>query len=205
MRFDPVQRGAHWANALLFGILILTALPLYFGGLGDVIGRRHLVAQIHLWSGIALPVPLILSFLGPWGARMRRDARRINRWTREEIRWLRTFGRSDTDLDKFNPGQKLNALFTVGVIVIMLVTGSMLQWFRFFPVSWRTGATFVHDFFAFAAVFVIIVHIALALSHRDSMRSMIRGWVSETWAAAHAAAWRKELGDGPDGRSMTRS
>ena len=30
LRFDRVQRTAHWANALLFGILMLTALALYF-------------------------------------------------------------------------------------------------------------------------------------------------------------------------------
>ena len=192
LRFDRVQRSAHWANALLFGILMTTALPLYFGSLADVVGRRHLIAQIHLWAGITLPVPLIICLIGPWGAQMRRDVRRINRWSKEEIRWLRTLGRTSTELDKFNPGQKLNAIFTAGVIVVMLVTGSMLQWFRFFPVPWRTGATFVHDVFAFVIFFVVFGHIVIALTHRDSMRSMIKGWVTENWAARHAMAWLKE-------------
>jgi formate dehydrogenase subunit gamma len=192
LRFDRVQRSAHWANALLFGILMATALPLYFGSLADIVGRRHLIAQIHLWAGIALPIPMVVSLIGPWGARMRRDARRINRWSREEIRWLRSLGRTSTELDKFNPGQKLNAIFTAGVIVVMLATGSMLQWFRFFPVTWRTGATFVHDVFAFAIFFVVFGHLAFALTHPQSMRSMIKGWVTENWAARHAAAWLKE-------------
>jgi formate dehydrogenase subunit gamma len=195
LRFDRFQRSAHWANALLFGILMATALPLYFGSLADVVGRRHLVAQIHLWAGIALPVPMVISLLGPWGARMRRDARRINRWRKEEIHWLRSLSRTPTDLDKFNPGQKLNAIFTAGAIVVMLATGSVLQWFRFFPVTWRTGATFVHDVLAFAIFFVVFGHIAFALTHRDSMRSMVKGWVTENWAAQHAAAWLKEERD----------
>jgi formate dehydrogenase subunit gamma len=172
---------------------MVTALPLYFGSLADVVGRRHLVEEIHLWTGIALPVPLVLSLIGPWGAGMRRDVRRINRWRKEEIHWLRRLGRSDTELDKFNPGQKLNAIFVAGVIVIMLGTGSMLEWFRFFPVSWRTGATFVHDVFAFAIFAVVLGHIAMALTHRDSMRSMIKGWVTEGWAARYAAAWSREV------------
>ena len=67
LRFDRVQRSAHWANALLFGILMTTALPLYFGSLADVVGRRHLIAQIHPWAGIALPFPMIVSLIGPWG------------------------------------------------------------------------------------------------------------------------------------------
>ena len=169
-----------------------TALPLYFGSISDLVGRRHLIAQIHLWSGLVLPVPLIASLLGPWGARMRSDVRRVNRWTREELKWLRTFGRSRTPLDKFNPGQKLNAIFTAGVIAVMLVTGSMLQWFRFFPVSWRTGATLVHDSFAYLVFFVVFGHIAFAIGHRDAFRSMIKGWVTEKWAASHAeASWRE--------------
>jgi formate dehydrogenase subunit gamma len=193
VRFDRVQRAAHWANALLFGILMVTALPLYFGSLADVVGRRALVADIHLWTGVALPIPIIVSVLGPWGAQMRRDLRRINVWTKDEVAWLRAFGqRTHKVVDKFNPGQKLNAIFIGGSIVIMLATGSILKWFRFFPVSWRTGATFVHDVLAFAIFVVVAGHILFAVTHWDSLRSMIKGWVSEEWAARHAPGWLRE-------------
>jgi formate dehydrogenase subunit gamma len=193
VRFDGVQRAAHWANALLFGILMLTALPLYFSSLAAEVGRRPLLADIHLWTGVALPIPLLISLLGPWGVQFRRDIRRINVWTRDEVVWLKALGRkAPRVVDKFNPGQKLNAIFTGGAIVVMLATGAMLKWFRFFPVSWRTGATFVHDVFAFAIFLVVIGHILFALTHRESMRSMIRGWVTEVWAARHASAWLAE-------------
>jgi len=199
LRFDGVQRAAHWANALLFGILMLTALPLYFPSLSDVVGRRELVATIHVWSGVALPVPILISLLGPWGTRMRRDLRRINVWTADEVQWLRSLGRNAPRVvDKFNPGQKLNAIFIGGSIVVMLATGSILKWFRFFPVSWRTGATFVHDALAFAIFAVVIGHILFALTHRDSMRSMIKGWVSEAWAARNAPGWLRELKARPE-------
>jgi formate dehydrogenase subunit gamma len=198
LRFDGVQRAAHWANALLFGILMLTALPLYFPSLSDVVGRRALVANIHVWSGVALPVPVLISLLGPWGAQMRRDLRRINVWTNEEVKWLRSLGRN-----KFNPGQKLNAIFVGGSIVVMLATGFVLKWFRFFPVSWRTGATFVHDVLAFAIFAVVIGHILFALTHRDSMRSMIKGWVSEAWAARHAPGWLREMRARPERDQLT--
>lgn len=193
VRFDGVQRAAHWTNALLFGILMLTALLLYFPSLSDVVGRRAMVAEIHVWTGVALPVPILISLLGPWGTRMRRDLRRINVWTRDEIVWLRALGRkAPRVVDKFNPGQKLNAIFIGACIVIMLATGFILKWFRFFPVSWRTGATFVHDVLAFAIFAVVIGHIVFALAHRDAMRAMIKGWVSEDWAARHAPGWLQE-------------
>jgi formate dehydrogenase subunit gamma len=75
---------------------------------------------------------------------------------------------------------------------VMLATGSILKWFRFFPVSWRTGATFVHDVLAFAIFAVVFGHIVFALVHPDSMRSMIKGWVPEAWAARHAPGWLRE-------------
>lgn len=124
---------------------------------------------------------------------MRRDVRRFSYWTRAEIRWLRAMGRAPLAADKFNPGQKLNALFIGAVIIVMLATGSMLQWFRFFPVPWRQGATFVHDTFALLIFIVVFGHIYMALTHRDSLRSIFKGWVSEKWAAKHAAGWLKEL------------
>jgi formate dehydrogenase subunit gamma len=193
VRFDGVQRSAHWANALLFGILMLTALPLYFGSLAGVFGRRAIVAEVHLWTGLVLPVPILISLLGPWGSQMRRDVRRINRWTKDEVAWLRLLGRSAPRVvDKFNPGQKLNAIFIGASMLVMLATGFVLKWFRFFPVSWRTGATFVHDVLAFAIFAVVFGHILFALAHRDSMRSMIKGWVTEAWAARHAPGWLRE-------------
>jgi formate dehydrogenase subunit gamma len=193
LRFDKVQRAAHWANALLFFILIVTALPLYFGSLERVVGRHLLIEEIHVWCGVALPVPLLVSLVGPWGARMRRDVRRFNRWTAGEVRWLRSLGGyRAVKFDKFNPGQKLNAVFVGGAIVVMLGTGAVMHWFGLFPVSWRTGATFVHEVLAFVVVAVVAGHIVMALTHPPALRSMVRGWVTLTWARRHAPRWAAE-------------
>jgi formate dehydrogenase subunit gamma len=151
------------------------------------------MAEIHTWSGVALPVPLIISLIGPWGSRLRRDIQRVNLWTTGELRWLRTLGRERIDVpDKFNPGQKLNALFTGGAIVVMLGTGSILKWYRFFPLDWRTGATFVHDVVALGVFLVVTGHIAFALTHGEALRSIFRGWVTEPWAKRHASGWLDE-------------
>lgn len=208
LRFDRVQRAAHWTNAALFGVLVLTALPLYFPSVERVVGRHVLVAAIHVWAGVALPVPLIVSLLGPWGARMRRDVRRFNRWTRAELEWLRRFGAADgLEMDKFNPGQKLNAVFVAGAIVIFLATGIVMKWFGLFPVGWRAGATFVHEVLSFVLVAVVAGHVFMSLTHRDALRSMVRGWVSVSWARAHASRWaREELdGEGPLGAGLAAS
>jgi formate dehydrogenase subunit gamma len=170
-----------------------TALPLYFVQIEQFIGRRTLVEEIHLWAGLTLPVPLVVSLAGPWGVHLRRDLRRFSLWTRAELRWLRSFGRKRlAEPDKFNPGQKLNALFVGGAIVVMLGSGAMLKWFSPFPLAWRTGATFVHDVLA-AAIFIVVAgHILMAVSHRDALRSIFHGSVSESWAKRHASGWLKE-------------
>ena len=180
VRFDVVERIAHWSLAALFIILMLTAVSLYVGSVAQLVGRRALLAEIHSWCGVALPVPLIVS--------------RLNLWTSDERRWLRSLGRYPVvEPGKFNAGQKLNAAFTAGVIVAMLVTGSVMHWYKPFPVDWRTGATFVHDVIAFAVFAVVIGHIGFALTHRDALRSMFGGRVSRRWARTHAPAWLKEL------------
>jgi formate dehydrogenase subunit gamma len=193
LRFDRVERVAHWANAVLFGILMVTALPLYFVQVDQFVGRRVLVENIHTWSGVALPIPLIISLAGPWGKRLRDDVRRFSLWSASEVRWLFSLGRQRIpDPDKFNPGQKLNALFVSGAIVVMLGTGSILKWYRFFPLDWRTGATFVHDVLALAIFIVVFGHIMLAVTHRDALRSIFKGWVTESWARTHASGWLTE-------------
>jgi formate dehydrogenase subunit gamma len=194
LRFDRVERLAHWSLAVLFALLMLTAIPLYVGSVAQLVGRRALLAEIHSWSGVALPVPLVVSLVGPWGRRLRRDVRRLNLWTPDERRWLRSVGRHPVvEPGKFNAGQKLNAAFTAGVIVAMLATGSVMHWYKPFPVDWRTGATFVHDLIAFAVFAVVIGHIGFALTHRDALRSMFLGWVTRRWARVHAPQWVKEL------------
>lgn len=199
LRFDAVQRAAHWANAALFFALIVTAIPLYFGSLFGLNVPRHTMAQIHLWCGLALVAPVVVAVCGPWGRRMRADLRRVNYWTHDEIDWLRTLGRSGRVEDKFNPGQKLNVIVVGASVVVMLGTGAMLQWFRFFSPSLRTGATFVHDVGAFAVVAVIAGHLWMSFTHPQALRSMFTGYVSRVWAREHAPGWLVEDSglDGP--------
>ncbi len=190
----------HWSTAVLFFVLIATALPLYFPRVESFVGRRSLVAHVHLWAGVALPVPFVLSVLGPWGSNLRRDLRRCNLWSANEVRWLYSFGRRAQPVtDKFNPGQKLNALFVAGSIVVMLATGLIMQWYDF-ALTLRTGATFVHDVLATTLVVVIVGHVAFALTHPPSLRSMFDGTIREEWAARHAAAWLDEARGASDRR-----
>jgi formate dehydrogenase subunit gamma len=197
-RFDRVERALHWVNATLFIVLVLTGAALYLEPIGALVGRRALVENIHVYAGIALPIPLIAAVLGPWGRGLRADVRRFNRWTTGDRDWLRAvLGRRSLrhqrlrviEVGKFNAGQKLNASWTVGGGLVMLGTGLIMRWYHPWPLSWRTGATFVHDWLALGMGLVIIGHIGMALRDPDVLRSMVTGRISRAWAARHAKAW----------------
>jgi formate dehydrogenase subunit gamma len=181
-RFDRAERALHWANAAVFGVLLTTAAILYVGPLSATVGRRELIRQIHVWSGLALPVPLVLALAGRWRRALVADLRRLNRWDRADRRWLTSFGRDPfVRVGKFNAGQKLNATIIGGSIPVMLGTGSIMKWFSRFPVDWRTGATFVHDWTAIGLFILITVHIAKGLSDPVARGGMLTGKVPEDW------------------------
>ena len=205
LRFDRVERAAHWANATLFSTLMLTSLPLYFSQIEAHVGRRHLIVEIHVWAGVLLPAPLLVSLVGPWGARLRADLRRASLWSAAEVSWLRTLGRSNLRIrDKFNPGQKANVLFIGAMIVLTLGTGSIMNWVRYFPLEWRTGATFVHDVCALAIFLVVFGHVGFALTHPQALRSIFTGRVSRAWAERNANGWcAEELGTADDAEATS--
>lgn len=202
LRFDRAERAVHWVNAGLFAILLLTGAALYIAPIMALIGRRRLVIDIHLAAGLALPLPVLIGVAGRWGAALRADMRRWNRWGVDDRAWLRAALQSKPRRSairrvlvdgKFNAGQKLNSAFTGGAILVMLLTGVVMYWFHLWPLSWRTGATYTHDWLAGALVVVIAGHITYALSDPDALRSMISGTVSRAWARTHARGWLAEV------------
>ena len=194
LRFDRAERWLHWVNAVLVLTLLATGLVLYVGSLSALVGRRALLKDIHVISGLSLPVPFVLLYAGRWRAGFRRDSRRLGRFLTDDWRWLRTRGRAaGLRLGKFNAGQKINAIFVAGVLPVMLLTGSIMYWNRPFSDSWRTGATFVHDWGFVALLIVVIGHIAKALAEPTLLSSIIRGWVPQSWAQHHRPRWHDEV------------
>jgi formate dehydrogenase subunit gamma len=189
VRFDVVTRVAHWLTAVLAGVLLITGSILYVPELEAMIGRREILATIHVWCGLLLFVPVLVGVVaGRAGRGLRADLVELGRWDDTDRRWLRRRTR-DLPAGKFNGGQKLLAALLGGAFAAQLLTGALMNWNHPFPDDWRTGATFVHDWAYLAIVALVAGHILKALQDPDAMRGMVRGSVPETWARRSRPGW----------------
>jgi formate dehydrogenase subunit gamma len=192
-RFDVAERTVHWVTAILVIALILTGAVLYIGDLSVLVGRRALIRDVHVAAGLSLPIPILLAVLTRAGRGLRRDLVRLNRWSVDDRRWWRVRTRDDAMLGKFNPGQKLNAAFLAGALVVMIGSGSIMRFFEPFPDAWRTGATSVHDWFALGIGLSVLGHIAIAMRDPIAMRAMRSGPVPQSWARKRRPRWFEEM------------
>ena len=191
-RFGPASRAVHQATAVLGLICLATAAALYLEPIAEIVGRRALVVQIHVWSGLALPVPVLLG----WASRaVRSDYRLLDRWTRVDREWLRRRDRRTAGLPvgKFNSGQKLNASLSASGGLVLLGTGIVLQVGRRWPLDLRIGATFVHDWTAFAVLLLVVGHVWFASHDEDALRGIRTGRVPVGWALREHPAWADGL------------
>jgi formate dehydrogenase subunit gamma len=200
-RFTRAERWVHRSTAVLMGTCLVTAFVLYYGPLSLEIGHRHVVELVHVYAGYALPVPLLL---GLGSAAYRADLRVLDRFSREDWRWLRSRNRRDGTfaVDKFNAGQKLNASLVAGSVLVMVGTGTLMFFTGLARLSWRTGATFVHDWFALGLGLLVLGHIWFAIADPQAREGMRTGRVDRRWAEREHSAWLARLSSAEeDGRA----
>lgn len=165
-RFSRAEVMVHGSFAALVLLSLATAAVLYVDALSVAVGRRATVATVHLVCGLLLPVPLALGLLSQ---AFRADVRQLDRWSDDDRAWLRARDRRSGRLRvvRFNAGQKLNAAFTLGAVLVLLGTGLVM---RGVLVSWpdgaRTGATLVHDWTAFGLAAAVVGHVGFAARYR---------------------------------------
>jgi cytochrome b subunit of formate dehydrogenase len=201
-RFSRAERWIHQVTALLMVVCLVTAALLYVPALSAAVGRRDLIKPLHIWAGFALPVPVLLGLLS---RAFRADLRRFNRFGPADWEWLRRHDRRDVisprdggpprgvvPIGKFNPGQKLNAAFTGGAVLVMLGTGAIMTFPDPWPDRWRTGATFMHDWLFLIILVVTLGHLWQASRDRGALGGMLTGRVDRAWAARHHPGWLDE-------------
>ncbi|MFI6151377.1 cytochrome b/b6 domain-containing protein [Kitasatospora sp. NPDC051170] len=188
-RFTRAERWVHRTTAALMGVCLATAACLYVAPLAELVGNRPLVVTAHVWCGLALPVPLLtgLAFRA-----VRADLSRLSRFAPADWRWLRAVRTraADRPAGKFNAGQKLYAQWTLGSMLVIVGTGLLMWLTHLAPPSWRTGATFVHDWLAAAIGIVVAGHVRMAWRDPEARLGMRTGLVERRWAEREHPQWQ---------------
>jgi formate dehydrogenase subunit gamma len=169
-------------------ILLGTAAVLYIPDISVLVGNRPIMRNVHIVAGLLLPIPIILALAS---AAFRADSASLNRFTADDWRWLRSSQRRSGHIPvgKFNAGQKINAAFTLGAIVVMFVTGLIMWQNGPFSDDIRTGATFVHDWLTILIVIMVSGHVWMAMNDAEARRGMRTGEVDPAWAMLEHRSW----------------
>ncbi len=188
-RFGITERALHWVHATGFFAMLATGLVLYLPALSEIVARRNLVKNVHLFSALVWAIAIVLVVVLGDRGRLRDDWREIETIDGDDRRWLR--GRK-TPQGRFNAGQKLNALVTSAFALLFVVSGFFL-WLgerdhRFL----FDGTGTVHEFLTLGSVGLLVGHLYLAVIHpstRHALRGITVGDVREDWAREHHAKW----------------
>lgn len=204
-RFSLAERLGHWTHALTFVGLLITGSGLVFYGVGRLLGAGGLDIFRHIHRGLAYPFTFLTVAILFIGARREtlQWLKESTRWTREDIAFLQGFAREFFVLPaklppqgKYNAGQKLNSLITIGGSVLMVITGWMMVFadsFSLNALAWTHG---LHAAGALTLGGVVLGHLYLGLFHpnsRASISGMIDGKVPARFAASHHANWYNNL------------
>jgi len=175
-RFSRTERTFHWVNAAFFLYLLATGLILYLPTLSKDVGRRPLIKDMHFWGGVGWPAALALVALAGDSRGLLRTARQVEVF----------------EHDRFNIGQKINAILTAAFTVLFLVSG-LLLWLGERDTRFRFASTVtLHDTLLYASLILLVGHLYLAVIHpatRHSLRGMTLGTVNEDWARRHHPDW----------------
>jgi formate dehydrogenase subunit gamma len=193
-RFTRTERAVHWVHATAFLILLGSGLCLYLPSLAELVGRRPLLKNIHVYTAVAWVIALALVVAFGDRRSLRATAHEIDLFDTDDRRWLR--GRRPAPQGRLNAGQKVNAIITAAFAVLFLVTGFLL-WYGERNTRFRFAQTIlIHDWLMYVSFFLFLGHLYLAVIHpktRHALNGMTRGWVDRDWAQQHHAKWVASL------------
>ena len=188
-RFNRTERTLHWTHAVAFLLMLATGLILMLPSLSEIVARRQLVKNVHLWTAVAWVVVIAVIIVVGDRRSLRQDWREAESLDSDDRRWL--IGRR-VPQGKFNAGQKLNVLLTAAFAVLFVVSGVFI-WLgerdhRFL----LDGTGTLHVALTWVSLAILVGHLYLALLHpstRHALRGMTLGDVREDWAESHHAKW----------------
>jgi len=192
-RYGRTERAVHWVHATAFCILLGSGLCLYLPSLSELVSRRPLLKEIHLYTALAWAVALVLIVAAGDRRALRRTMRDVDLFDADDRAWL--LG-ARTPQGRLNAGQKLNTIVTAVFAILFAISGFFL-WYGERDTRFRlANALLVHDWLMYASLVLFAGHLYLALilpKTRHSLSGITRGWVREDWAEQRHPKWVAEI------------
>jgi len=191
-RFTRTERALHWVHATAFLVLLATGLALYLPSLAELIGRRPLLKNIHVYTAVAWAAAILVVVIAGDRRSLRRTLSEIDTFDQDDRDWLR---RRKAPQGRFNAGQKLNAAITAAFAVLFAITGTLL-WLGERDTRLRFAQTIlIHDWLTQVSLVLFLGHLYLSVIHpstRHALNGMTRGWVDADWAERHHQKWSRD-------------
>jgi formate dehydrogenase subunit gamma len=196
-RFTHSELLVHWTLALTVLAMILTGIALG----ADV--WHALVFPVHVGSVFVLAGGLVLLALAGDRAAIRRTARDLRTFGRDDRRWLAqaprvVLGGDGPPAGRFNAGQKLNTLLVSALLVASTATG-LYWWAKLHGVFANSNVVGgIHNVAGVTIIVLVCGHLYMAVLNpatRSALRGITTGCVDAEWAAHHHAAWAAEPAD----------
>ena len=194
-RFSTRERVLHWIVSAGFFTLLLTGLGLYsrlFNGYFTLFGGGQNAILIHKISGVVFFFSSLYMFLNH-----RKD---VSSFDADDKRWIDQSGgylsrnASHFNIGKYNPGQKLFAIFIAAATLALGLTGLFIWTPTAFPRWIVQLSLMVHGLMFVGAVMFMVVHVYLAtIGNPGTIEAMLYGNVRKRWAKDHHPKWYKEV------------
>ena len=200
-RFTPLERSAHWTNAIAFVTLAVSGLVMAYGKffLLPVIGSTlfgtltYVLKNAHNFAGPLFAVSLVVVIVTFVKDNLPRP---------EDFQWLARFGGllggHEVPSHRFNAGEKV--LFWLGVFFVgLIVVASGLVLDKLIPdlLYERSTMQIAHMIHLVSTIVMMVLfmgHIYMGtLGMAGAYDAMRTGYVDETWAREHHELWHDDI------------
>jgi formate dehydrogenase subunit gamma len=194
-RFSTSERVLHWIVTASFFTLLLSGLGLYsrlFHDYFGLFGGGQNAILIHKIAGVIFFFASIYMFLN--------HKKDVSTFDQDDKLWVDKSGgylsrdASHFNIGKYNPGQKLFALYIAVATAVLGVTGLFIWLPAMFP-SWLVQVSLMmHGLIFVGSIMFVVVHVYLAtIGNPGTIEAMLYGDVRKLWARKHHPKWYKEV------------
>lgn len=197
-RFKTSERVLHWIVTVSFFTLLLSGIGLYsrlFTGYFNLFGGGVNAIFIHKITGIIFFISSLVMFFS--------HKKDVSTFDADDREWFKTQGgylsrgESHFNVGKYNPGQKIFAIFIGMATLILGVTGLFIWLPIFFPRWLVQLSLLLHGSMFVCSIMFVVVHVYLGtIGNPGTIEAMLYGNVRRKWAMKHHPKWYKEVKEG---------